>query len=208
MFATGFSMNAAKIAQPPGGPTERWLLGTARGLSTAPPRGRRGDGRRRLPVNNALLVTPDGDVRALLEDPSLLARGRGQGLRAPARASRPGRSPARASRRRSATTCASPSRSASRRTATDVYVVIANWPERRRAHWQTPPAGARDREPRLRPRRQPRRRRRQRHSTTRATRPRSRRGARRSPRPPRSRPSSSSTSTRRGGGRAREAPRP
>src|SRR5664280_2571539 len=33
MFATGFSMDGAKIAQPPGGPTERWLQAMARALS-------------------------------------------------------------------------------------------------------------------------------------------------------------------------------
>src|SRR5450756_1950502 len=33
MFATGFSMDGAKIAQPPGGSTERWLQSMARALS-------------------------------------------------------------------------------------------------------------------------------------------------------------------------------
>ena len=67
MFATGFSMDGAKIAQPPGGPSERWLRGMARGLGlhliaglaeTCDAAGAPSA----LPRNNALWVTPDGEV--------------------------------------------------------------------------------------------------------------------------------------------------
>jgi predicted amidohydrolase len=67
MFATGFSMDGAKIAQPPGGPSEQWLRGMARGLGlnliaglaeTCDASGAPSP----LPCNNALWVTPEGDV--------------------------------------------------------------------------------------------------------------------------------------------------
>src|SRR5262245_7324348 len=61
MFCSGFSMCPSRVAQPPGGPTETYLKSMARGLglwilagvpeAAAP-----------LPRNNALLVSPDGDV--------------------------------------------------------------------------------------------------------------------------------------------------
>jgi predicted amidohydrolase len=135
MFATGFSMNAAKIAQPHGGPTEQWLRGMARGLSlhllagvaeTATP----------LPVNDALLVTPEGGVSryskihpfSLADEDKVFGGGRGvvtwevAGVRITPQVCYDLRFP-------------EPFRLAAE--DTDVFVVIANWPERRRSHWQT-----------------------------------------------------------------------
>ena len=62
MFATGFSLNVAKTAQPEGGPTEQWLRSKARELAIHLIAGVAETGRP-LPVNNALLVSPDGEVR-------------------------------------------------------------------------------------------------------------------------------------------------
>lgn len=135
MFATGFSMDAARIAQAPGGPTEQWLKGMARGLGlhliagvaeTAAP----------LPRNNALFVTPEGEVErwsklhpfSFSGEDKVFAAGEGivtwtvkdahitpqicYDLRFP-----------------------EPFRLAA--AETDAFVVIANWPDRRREHWQT-----------------------------------------------------------------------
>ena len=135
MFATGFSMDAAKVAQPPGGPTERWLLGMARGLSMHLLAGVAETGSP-LPVNNALLATPDGEVRryskihpfSLAGEDKVFAGGTGvstwevAGARVTPQVCYDLRFP-------------EPFRLAA--SGTDVYVVIANWPERRRAHWQT-----------------------------------------------------------------------
>jgi len=137
MFATGFSMDGAKVAQPPGGPTERWLQATARGLGlhviaglaeTGAPGG--------LPVNNALLVTPDGGVSrytkihpfSMAKEDERYAAGSKvvtwevAGARVTPQVCYDLRFP-------------EPFRLAAGET--DAFVVIANWPERRRAHWQT-----------------------------------------------------------------------
>ena len=64
MFATGFSMNADAIAEPYGGPTERFLASTAKEFGVclvagAAMRGR--DGRAR---NKALVFSPEGELLA------------------------------------------------------------------------------------------------------------------------------------------------
>jgi len=135
MFATGFSMDSARIAQPPGGPTEQWLKGMARGLGlfviagvaeTSAP----------LPKNNALFVSPEGEVERFSKlhpftfagEDKAFAAGDGivtwtvkdvklttlicYDLRFP-----------------------EPFRLAA--AGTDAFVVVANWPDRRREHWQT-----------------------------------------------------------------------
>jgi predicted amidohydrolase len=134
MFATGFSMNPSKIAQEPGGPTERWLLGMARGLhihilaglaEIAVPR----------PVNNALLVSPEGEIRRFTKLHPFSFAGEHNhyaagsevvtweldGVRITPLICYDLRFP-----------------EAFRLAAekTDVFIVIANWPDRRRAHWQ------------------------------------------------------------------------
>ena len=134
MFATGFSMNPGRITQPPGGPTEQWLRGKARELSmhliagvaeTASP----------LPVNNALLVSPEGEVKRYSKiHPFSFAGeekffGGGDGVV----------TWEIAGARLTPLVCydlrfPEPFRLAAGET--DAFVVIANWPERRRAHWQ------------------------------------------------------------------------
>jgi len=61
MFSTGFSMDSARIAQPPGGPSDAFLRGVARELSmwilaSVPEAGEP------RPRNMALLAAPDGSV--------------------------------------------------------------------------------------------------------------------------------------------------
>ncbi len=141
MFATGFSMDGAKIAQPPGGPTERWLQGLARGLGlhliaglaeTCDAAGAPSA----LPRNNALWVSPDGDVARYTKLHPFSFAGEGEkfaagenvvtwtieGVRVTPQICYDLRFP-------------EPFRLAA--DGTDLFVVIANWPERRRAHWQT-----------------------------------------------------------------------
>ena len=135
MFATGFSMDASRIAQPEGGPTERWLAATAHahgvhllaGVAVA---------REPLPTNEALLVSPEGEVRRFAKlHPFSFAKedrvfGSGQavvtwdveGVRVTPLVCYDLRFP-------------EPFRLAARET--DLFVVIANWPDRRRTHWST-----------------------------------------------------------------------
>ena len=141
MFATGFSMDGAKIAQPPGGPSEQWLRGMARGLSlhllaglaeTCDASGAPSV----LPCNNALWVTPEGGRLALHEAPPVLLRGRG---RASSRRERPSSRGTIDGLRVTPLVCydlrfPEPFRLAA--DGTDLFAVVANWPERRRAHWQ------------------------------------------------------------------------
>ena len=133
MFATGFSMDGRKIAQPPGGPTELFLRERAAALGlhllagvaeTAEP----------LPANRALLVSPGGDVRRYTKihpfsfagEEKVMASGSGvvtwdvEGLRVTPLVCYDLRFP-------------EPFRLAA--DDTDLYAVLANWPERRRHHW-------------------------------------------------------------------------
>lgn len=133
MFATGFSMDGRRIAQPEGGPTETFLRGQAAALGlhllagvaeTAEP----------LPANRALLVSPDGSVRRYTKihpfsfagEETVMASGgevatwEVDGLRVTPLVCYDLRFP-------------EPFRLAAEET--DLFAVIANWPERRRRHW-------------------------------------------------------------------------
>jgi len=133
MFATGFSMDGRRIAQPEGGPTETFLRERADALGlhvlagvaeTAEP----------LPANRALLVSPDGTVRRYTKihpfsfagEEKVMASGGAvvtwevEGLRVTPLVCYDLRFP-------------EPFRLAA--DDTDLYAVVANWPERRRHHW-------------------------------------------------------------------------
>ncbi len=136
MFACGFSMRADALAEPPDGPTENFLRGVAADLGVhvlagVPVRAEAG-----LPRNCAVLASPDGGLRragklhafSFASEHLHYAGDEGvhtwdvEGLRV------------------TPLVCydlrfAEPFRLAADRT--DTFVVIANWPERRRAHWQT-----------------------------------------------------------------------
>jgi predicted amidohydrolase len=133
MFATGFSMDAGRFAEPAGGPTESWLAETAAGLGLHVIAG---VARTPGPENHALWCSPEGEVHAYSKLHPFSFAGEHEhyvagdtvrtwlidGLRVTPFVCYDLRFP-------------EPFRLVT--AATDVYVVIANWPERRRLHWQT-----------------------------------------------------------------------
>jgi predicted amidohydrolase len=135
MFATGFSMKPERIVQEEGGITEQWLKAMARGLDLHVLAGV-AESCGPLPENRALLVSPEGEiVRYAKLHPFSFAKehehyGAGtrvvtcevEGVRVTPFVCYDLRFP-------------EPFRLAA--DETDLYAVIANWPERRRAHWQT-----------------------------------------------------------------------
>ncbi len=137
MFATGFSMNPDKIVEPRGGPTDRWLVSQAQkhdiwicgSIPTA------GDTNAK-PVNRLVLAAPNGSTRhydkihpfTYSKEDEFYAAGSGhvtveiEGILV------------------SLFVCYD-LRFADEfwglAHSTDCYVVVANWPEARRLHWQT-----------------------------------------------------------------------
>lgn len=133
MFATGFSMDGRRIAQPEGGPTESFLRERAAALGLHLLAGV-AEAAEPLPANRALLVSPDGSVRRYTKihpfsfagEERVMASGAGvatwevEGLRVTPLVCYDLRFP-------------EPFRLAA--DDTDLFAVIANWPERRRHHW-------------------------------------------------------------------------
>lgn len=135
MFSTGFCMDAARVAQPEGGPSEAFLLTQAglHGLTViASVPQTQADG---PPRNVALVVPPDGRISryakihpfSLAGEDRVYAAGDRvvtvdvEGVRVTPLVCYDLRFP-------------EPFRVAAR--DTDLFVVVANWPERRRAHWR------------------------------------------------------------------------
>ena len=135
MFSTGFSMDAARIAQPPGGESEQFLKEQARKLgiwilASVPERGEP------RPRNMAMLASPDGAVVKYAkihpfsyagEDRVYTAGDRVvtaevEGVRVTPLVCYDLRFP-------------EPFRTAA--ADTDLFVVVANWPDQRREHWRT-----------------------------------------------------------------------
>ena len=133
MFATGFSMDGRKVAQPEGGPTEAFLRERAASLGLHVLAGV-AELAEPLPANRALLVSPDGSVCRYTKihpfsfagEEQVMASGTGvftfdvEGLRVTPLVCYDLRFP-------------EPFRLAA--DETDLYAVLANWPERRRHHW-------------------------------------------------------------------------
>jgi predicted amidohydrolase len=136
MFPTGFSMDAGRMAQAPGGPTESFLreLAAARSLwivGSIPEAG--GDGR---PRNTALVVSPAGDVVRYSKIHPFTYAGEHrhyaagdrvvtvtiEGVRVTPFVCYDLRFP-------------EPFRFAAKET--DLFAVVANWPDTRRDHWRT-----------------------------------------------------------------------
>ncbi|MGH9440988.1 MAG: carbon-nitrogen family hydrolase [Thermoanaerobaculia bacterium] len=134
MFCTGFSMDAARIAQPPHGPTESFLKGRARDLGlwiigSIP------EAAEPAPRNTALLVSPDGDVERYSKIHPFSYAGEHRhyapgdrivtveigGVRVTPFICYDLRFP-------------EPFRFAA--ADTDLFVVVANWPESRGSHWR------------------------------------------------------------------------
>jgi len=135
MFCTGFSMESDRIAQPPGGPSETFLRDAARELGMSilasvpeagPPR----------PRNMALLAGPDGSLARYAKihpftfggEHRVYAGGDGivtvpvEGARVTPFVCYDLRFP-------------EPFRLAAE--DTDLFAIVANWPEARREHWRT-----------------------------------------------------------------------
>lgn len=136
MFACGFSMRPDRVAEVPGGPTEAFLAEVAGGLGVhvlagVPLRLDAG-----APRNCAVLVGPDGAVRRAgkLHPFSFAGEHEHYAFSDEVHTWEVG------GLRITPLVCydlrfAEPFRLAAART--DLFVVVANWPERRRAHWQT-----------------------------------------------------------------------
>lgn len=133
MFATGFSMDGRRVAQPEGGPTEAFLRAQADALGLHLLAGV-AEAAEPLPANRALLVSPGGTVRRYTKihpfsfagEEKVMASGSGvftwdvEGLRVTPLVCYDLRFP-------------EPFRLAAEET--DLFAVVANWPERRRRHW-------------------------------------------------------------------------
>lgn len=135
MFSTGFSMDTTKVAQPPGGPSETFLREAARdlGLTVIASIPESSDPR---PYNMCIVMSPSGEVARYAKiHPFSYARehehyGAGQrvvtvsvgGVRITPLVCYDLRFP-------------EPFRVAA--AETDLFTVVANWPEPRREHWRT-----------------------------------------------------------------------
>jgi predicted amidohydrolase len=135
MFPTGFSMDASRIAQPPGGPTESFLREQAAARSlwiigSIPESGEP------APRNTALVVSPKGDVVRYSKIHPFTYAGEHRHYAAGERVV----TVAIEGVRVTPFVCydlrfPEPFRFAAKET--DLFAVVANWPETRRAHWQT-----------------------------------------------------------------------
>jgi len=135
MFSTGFSMDAQRIAQPPGGPSETFLRQTARSLdlwiiASLPEAGDP------APRNMAMVVSPDGAVTRYAKIHPFSFAGEDKVYAAGDRVVTLEIEDFRVT----PFVCydlrfPEPFRAAAEET--DLFVVIANWPSERREHWKT-----------------------------------------------------------------------
>jgi predicted amidohydrolase len=135
MFPTGFSMDAARIAQPAGGETETFLKKKAAEFSlwligSIPEAGET------KPKNTALIVSPKGEVTRYAKIHPFTYAGEHEHYAAGDRVVTVEIDGVRVT----PFVCydlrfPEPFRFAARET--DLYVVVANWPDARREHWQT-----------------------------------------------------------------------
>lgn len=135
MFTCGFSMRAGALAEPDDGPTLAWMREAASGLGLwvlggVPERSPEG------PRNRAVLVSPEGAVQRYTKLHPFSFAGEDAHYR-------PGQDLVSwqvEDLRVTPFICYDlrfPEVFRAMADVTDLYVVIANWPERRRAHWQT-----------------------------------------------------------------------
>jgi predicted amidohydrolase len=143
MFPTGFSMDAARIAQPPGGPTEAflrkiaadlslWIIGSIPEAGGGEPR----EGNVPAPRNTALIVSPEGAVVRYSKIHPFTYAGEHRHYAAGDRVV----TVAIEGVRVTPFVCydlrfPEPFRFAAKET--DLFVVVANWPDARREHWRT-----------------------------------------------------------------------
>ena len=142
-FSTGFVIDdPSSIGEPEGGPSSQFLAEQAArarrvGRRVVPGDRARRAGRRPAPVQHASCSPgPTARMHRYRKIHPFSLRRRGASTSAPARdlvtVDIDG---LRVSACSSATTCASPTSSGSSRADTDVYLVPANWPAKRREHW-------------------------------------------------------------------------
>ncbi len=135
MFATGFSMQASRLSEPADGPTEAFLRSQAaeHGVRLAASRPALDPGFDR-PVNQFMLVAPDGSVQRYAKNHPFSFAGEDQYYDAG-----PGPTTFEASGVGVAPFICYDLRFATEfwdvAEHTDLYVVVANWPEARREHW-------------------------------------------------------------------------
>jgi predicted amidohydrolase len=135
MFNTGFSMDSRRIAQPPGGPSESFLLAQAKSLNlwilaSIPESGEP------APRNMALLVSPTGAVTRYAKIHPFSYAGEHEHYAAGERVVTANVEGLRVT----PFVCydlrfPEPFRLAA--ADTDLYAVVANWPDERREHWRT-----------------------------------------------------------------------
>lgn len=134
MFSTGFSMDAGRIAQPPGGASEEFLRGEARRLgiwilASVPEKGEP------APRNMAMLVSPSAEVVRYAKIHPFSYAGEHRVYAAGDRVVTAEVDGVRVT----PLVCydlrfPEPFRTAA--ADTDLYVVVANWPDQRREHWR------------------------------------------------------------------------
>ncbi|MBO0879573.1 MAG: hypothetical protein J2P17_04225, partial [Mycobacterium sp.] len=136
MFATGFSMRPERIAEDEGGPSEQFLLDSAREhnahlIASVAQRG--ADGRYR---NNAIVAGPDGTVHRYAKIHPFSYAGEDQHYEAGTR-----HLTVQVDEFRLSVFVCYDVRFADEfwvlAEASDGYVVVANWPDTRRDHWRT-----------------------------------------------------------------------
>jgi predicted amidohydrolase len=143
MFPTGFSMDAARIAQPPGGPTEAflkkiagelslWIIGSIPEAGGVEPPGTGAS----APRNTALVVSPAGEVVRYSKIHPFTYGGEHRHYAAGDRVVTVSIDGVRVT----PFVCydlrfPEPFRFAAKET--DLFVVVANWPDARREHWRT-----------------------------------------------------------------------
>jgi predicted amidohydrolase len=135
MFNTGFSMDSRRIAQPPGGPSESFLLAQAKALNlwilaSIPESGEP------APRNMALLVSPQGAVTRYAKIHPFSYAGEHEHYAAGDRVVTADVEGVRVT----PFVCydlrfPEPFRLAA--ADTDLFAVVANWPDERREHWRT-----------------------------------------------------------------------
>ncbi|MBI3272984.1 MAG: carbon-nitrogen family hydrolase [Planctomycetes bacterium] len=141
MFPTGFSMDAERVSEPPGGPAERFLLECARSTGaavcgSAATRPDEASGAAAKPRNLGLLAVPDGSVGRYAKIHPFTFGGETERYASGDRAL----TLLVAGVRVSLLICYDlrfPELFAALAPRTDLFCVVANWPEARRDHWRT-----------------------------------------------------------------------
>ena len=130
-------MDVDRVAELRDGPSASFLVEQARGARRVGVRFAARARRRatRAPVQPARARRARRLDAPLRQDPSVRRTAPSPSTTPRATRSSPSMSTASGARSSSVTTCASPTSSGRSRRQTDCYVVVANWPRQRRAHW-------------------------------------------------------------------------